>query len=68
MKRLIGKLATKYVRKYERLHFCYETGPTGYGLHRLMRELGHNCTVVALSLILRKPSDGARTGYRERPC
>jgi transposase len=27
MKRLIAKLASRY----ERLHFCYDTGPTGYG-------------------------------------
>jgi hypothetical protein len=48
MKRVIGRLAAKY----ERLHFCYEAGPTGYGLHRLITELGHSCMVVAPSLIL----------------
>ena len=32
MRRLAGKLAGKY----QRLHFCYEAGPTGYGLHRLL--------------------------------
>ncbi len=31
MKRLIGKSASKY----NQLHFCYEAGPNGYGLHRL---------------------------------
>lgn len=61
MKRLIGKLATKY----ERLHFCYEAGPTGYGLHRLITELGHECTVVAPSLIPRKPSDRVKTNRRD---
>lgn len=61
MKRLIGKLALKY----ERLHFCYEAGPTGYGLHRLITELGHNCTVVAPSLIPRKPSDRVKTNRRD---
>jgi hypothetical protein len=25
----------------ERLHFCYEAGPTGYGLHRQLTDLGH---------------------------
>src|SRR3712207_7741147 len=34
-----------------RLNFCYEAGPTGYGLHRLLTKLGHHCTVVAPSLI-----------------
>jgi hypothetical protein len=28
------KLVTKLAAKYGRLHFCYEAGPTGYGLHR----------------------------------
>lgn len=51
MKRLIGKLATKD----ERLHFCWKAGPTGYGLHRLITEFGHNCTVVAPSSIPSKP-------------
>ena len=39
MRRLIGKLASKY----ERLHFCYEAEPIAYGLHRLITELGHCC-------------------------
>jgi hypothetical protein len=45
MKRLIRKLASKY----EQLHFCYEAGPTGYGLHRLIKELGHSCFGGTLS-------------------
>lgn len=61
MKRLIRKLASKY----ERLHFCYEAGPTGYGLHRLITELGHSCTVAAPSLIPRKPSDRVKTNRRD---
>jgi transposase len=61
MRRLIGKLASKY----EQLHFCYEAGPTGYGLHRLITELGHPCTVVAPSLIPRKPSDRVKTNRRD---
>jgi transposase len=60
-KRLIGRLASKY----EQLHFCYEAGPTGYGLHRLITELGHPCTVVAPSLIPRKPSDRVKTNRRD---
>ncbi|PTR05081.1 hypothetical protein C8J28_1781, partial [Cereibacter azotoformans] len=33
------------------LHFCYEAGPCGHGLHRQLTELGHDCMVVAPSLI-----------------
>src|SRR5512132_2088395 len=61
MKRFIGKLASKY----ERLHFCYEAGPTGYGLYRLITELGHSCTVAAPSLIPRKPRDRVKTNRRD---
>jgi transposase len=61
MKRLVAKLATRY----ERLHFCYEAGPTGYGLHRLITELGHSCTVAAPSLIPRKPGDRVKTNRRD---
>jgi hypothetical protein len=27
--------------------FCYEAGPTGYGLYRLLKSLGHESLVVA---------------------
>ena len=54
------RLAAKLAGKYERLHFCYEAGPTGYGLHRLLTGLGHSCVVVAPSLIPRKPGDRVR--------
>lgn len=49
----------------DRAHFCYEAGPTGYGLHRLITSLGHHCTVVAPSLIPRKPGDRVRTNRRD---
>jgi len=57
----MGKLASKY----DQLHFCYEAGPTGYGLHRLIMELGHSCSVVAPSLIPRKASDRVKTNRRD---
>src|ERR1700722_19573401 len=28
-----------------RLNFCYEAGPCGYGLHRLLTGCGHACVV-----------------------
>src|SRR3954469_24030463 len=59
------RLAAKLAGKYERLHFCYEAGPTGYGLHRLLTGLGHSCVVVAPSLIPRKPSDRVKTNRRD---
>jgi len=28
------KLVAKFAAKYDKLTFCYEAGPTGYGLYR----------------------------------
>jgi len=39
------------------LHFCYEAGPCGYWMYRLISSLGHNCYVIAPSLIPKKPGD-----------
>ncbi len=61
MRRLVKRLASKH----ERVHFCYEAGPTGYGLHRLITELGHSCIVVAPSLIPRRPGDRVKTNRRD---
>ena len=43
----IQKLVAKLAAKYRHLTFCYEAGPTGYGLYRLLMRLGHECLVVA---------------------
>src|ERR1700681_2224936 len=51
------KLVANLAAKYRQLTFCYEAGPTGYGLHRLMRKLGHDCILAAPSLIPKKPGD-----------
>jgi hypothetical protein len=45
----IRKLVAKLASKYRRLTFCYEAGPTGYWLYRLIKSLGHECLVVAPS-------------------
>lgn len=47
----IQKLVAKLAAKYRHLTFCYEAGPTGYGLHRLLKSLGHESVVVARSLV-----------------
>jgi len=45
--------------------FCYEAGPTGYGLYRLLKSLGHECLVVAPSLIPKKAGDRVKTNRRD---
>ena len=59
------KLVAKHAAKYRRLTFCYEAGPTGYGLYRLIKSLGHECIVVAPSLIPKKPGDRVKTNRRD---
>jgi transposase len=59
--KLVGKLAAKY----SRLTLCYEAGPTGYGLYRLIKALGHDCMVVAPSLIPKKAGDRVKTNRRD---
>jgi transposase len=61
MTRLIKKLAAKH----DKLHFCYEAGPTGYTLYRQIVALGHDCIVVAPSLIPRRPGDRVKTNRRD---
>ena len=61
MTRFVRKLAAKRGK----LIFCYEAGPTGYGLCRLIKQLGHDCIVVAPSLIPRKPGERVKTNRRD---
>ena len=60
-----AKLVRKLSAKYGRLTFCYEAGPTGYGLYRQIKSLGHACLVVAPSLIPKKPGDRVKTNRRD---
>ena len=46
----VRKLVAKLSAKYDKLTFCYEAGPTGYWLYRLLKSLGQECQVVAHSL------------------
>ena len=60
-RRLVAGLAARY----RKLTFCYEAGPTGYGLQRLIASLGHVCIVVAPSLIPKKAGDRVKTNRRD---
>lgn len=48
-----------------RIRACYEAGPTGYELHRLLDRLGVRCDVIAPSLIPRAPGDRVKTDRRD---
>jgi transposase len=60
-----AKLVRKLATKYDRLIFCYEAGPTGYGVYRQIKGLGHECIVAAPSLIPKKPGDRVKTNRRD---
>jgi len=60
-----AKLVKKLAAKYERLAFCYEAGPTGYGLYRQITGLGQECMVAAPSLIPKKPGNRVKTNRRD---
>jgi transposase len=55
--RLLRKLRGAGVR----LRFCYEARPCGYGIQRRLAANGHECIVVAPSLIPRRPGDRVKT-------
>jgi transposase len=56
----------KRMRTYgDRLLFCYEAGPCGYGIYRWIKEWDHDCQVVAPSLIPRKPGQRVKTDRRD---
>ena len=59
------KLVKKLASRHRPLTFCYEAGPTGYELYRLIKRLGHDCIVVAPSLIPKKPGDRVKTNRRD---
>jgi transposase len=61
----VAKLVRKLAGRYETLQFCYEAGPTGYGLYRQILSLGHSCVVAAPSLIPRRPGDRVKTNRRD---
>jgi len=61
---ILLKLAARLSKGGHRLNFCYEAGPCGYGLHRLLTGCGHECVVVAPSLIPVKVGDRVKTSPR----
>ena len=61
----IKKLCEGLEKKYGALNFVYEAGPCGYRLYRLLKSLGYKCSVIAPSLIPRKPGEKVKTDKRD---
>ena len=61
----IRKFFKKLKDKGEHLLSCYEAGPTGYTLYRLLEEMEITCYIAAPSLLPRKPGDKIKTDKRD---
>jgi transposase len=61
----VERLIRKEAGRYGKLHFCYEAGPTGYGLYRQIQALGHACLVIAPALIPKRPGERVKTNRRD---
>lgn len=61
----VRRMVARLEKRHRQLHFCYEAGPTGYGLYRQIVAMGHCCTVVAPSLIPKRPGDKVKTNRRD---
>jgi len=61
----LAKLARKMVLHGEVIAYFYEAGPCGYGVYRHLKSLGHECFVVAPSMIPMRPGDRIKTDRRD---
>ena len=61
----LHRLVERLKQNHRGLSFCYEAGPCGYGVHRLLSGLGQDCSVVAPSLIPSRPGDRVKTNRRD---
>src|SRR5687768_12297316 len=61
----IDQLVRKLQSKAKHLVFVYEAGPCGYWLYRYLTNKGHDCWVVAPSLIPKKAGDRVKTDRRD---
>jgi len=71
---LLDKISTdeesvrRLIARFEapaRVWACYEAGPTGYELARILRAAGMHCEVIAPSLIPARPGDRIKTDRRD---
>jgi transposase len=62
----VGRLVKRLQAGGRSLEMCYEAGPCGYGLYRLLNSKpGVQCRVVAPSLTPRRPGDRVKTNRRD---
>lgn len=62
------KAVRRFIRRFEdpsRLAICYEAGPCGYELYRLISSIGVACDIIAPSLTPVRPGDRVKTDRRD---
>lgn len=60
----VGKLMRKLSKRWE-LRCCYEAGGCGYVLQRWLASMGIACSVIAPSLVPKKPGERVKTDRRD---
>jgi transposase len=61
----LDKFCRKMVSTANELHFVYEAGPCGYGIHRYLTGKGLNCMVTAPSMIPKKSGERIKNDTRD---
>ncbi len=62
IKKMVNKITRHAPGKVE---FCYEAGVCGFNLKRRVEQLGCRCSVIAPSLVPRKPGERVKTDRRD---
>lgn len=63
--KIIRRTFQRLAREAYDLRCCYEAGPCGFELYRLLTEMGVPCEVIAPSLIPVRPGDRVKTDRRD---
>lgn len=61
----VASMLRKLGGRHPLMHFVYEAGPCGYGLHRQIMLTQHHCEVVSPAQTPRKPGDRIKTDRRD---
>jgi len=61
----VAGMLRKLGGRHPLMHFVYEAGPCGYGLHRQIIATQHHCEVVSPAQTPRKPGDRIKTDRRD---
>ncbi len=59
------KVLERLRRREARLHFAYESGPTGFALQRRLEAWGEECIVASASHVPKKAGDRVKTDRRD---